>query len=124
MKAPPVRNLGGRARDALRSPLYGSGYALLANTVGTTTVGVVYWAIVAHLYGRQVVGRSSALIGARVLVSNIAQLGLHNALPRFPPRAGRSARRFITYSYGASSLPALALASGFRQLVSAGCLFA
>jgi O-antigen/teichoic acid export membrane protein len=117
MRAPPIRNLGGRALDALRSPLYGSGYALLANTVGTTAVGFAYWVIAAHLYGPQVVGRSSALIAALVLVSNIAQLGLHNALPRFLPRAGRSARRFITYSYGASSLPALALGLAFVTIL-------
>ncbi len=116
-KAPPIRNLGGRALDALRSPLYGSGYALLANTAGTTVVGFVYWAIAAHLYDRQALGRGSALVAALLLISNIAQLNLHNALPRFLPRAGRSACRFVTYSYGASSLVALVLGLSFVTIL-------
>lgn len=117
LKDRPVRDLGGRALDALRSPLYRSGYALLANTAGTAVVGVVYWAVAAHLYSRQAVGRSSALIAALLLIANIAQLGFHNALPRFLPRAGRSARRFITYSYGVSSLAALALGLAFVTIL-------
>lgn len=117
MKAPPIRNLGGRALDALRSPLYGSGYALLANTAGTTVVGFVYWAIAAHLYNRQALGRGAALVSALLLVSTVAQLNLHNALPRFLPRAGPSACRFITYGYGASSLVALALGLAFVTIL-------
>jgi O-antigen/teichoic acid export membrane protein len=117
MKAPPIRNLGGRALGALRSPLYGSGYALLANTAGTTLVGFVYWAIAAHLYNRQALGRGAALVSALLLVSNVAQLNLHNALPRFLPRAGRSACRFITYGYGASSLIALVLGLAFVTIL-------
>ena len=116
-KAPPIRNLGGRALNALRSPLYGSGYALLANTVGTAVIGAVYWAIAAHLYNRQALGRGAALVSALILLSSVAQLNLHNALPRFLPRAGRSACRFITYSYGASALVALALGLAFVTIL-------
>ena len=117
VKAPPIRNLGGRALDALRSPLYGSGYALLANTAGTTLIGFVYWAIAAHLYDAQALGRGAALVAALILVSSVAQLNLHNALPRFLPRAGRSASRFITYGYGASALIALAVGLAFVTIL-------
>lgn len=112
-----VRNLGERALGGLRSPLYRSGYALLANAAGTTLVGVVYWAVAAHLYNRQTLGRSSALIAALILASSLAQLNLHNSLPRFLPRAGRSAGRFITCSYGVSSLAALAVGLGFVTIL-------
>jgi O-antigen/teichoic acid export membrane protein len=108
-----IRHLSGRALDALRNPLYHSGYALLANTAGTTAIGVIYWAVAAHLYSRQSLGRDSALVSALLLVSNFAQLNLHSVLPRFLPRAGRSARRLITYSYGVSSLAALAIGLAF-----------
>ena len=56
--APP--SWGGKALDAVRDPLYGSGYALVANTAGTAALGFAYWAIAAHLYDRQAVGRRSA----------------------------------------------------------------
>jgi len=97
----------GRVLRALRNPLYRSGYALLANTAGTTIVGVVFWAVAAHLYDRQALGRSSALIAALILVSSLAQLNLINALPRFLPQAGARAGHLISYSYLASSIAAL-----------------
>jgi O-antigen/teichoic acid export membrane protein len=109
--------MGERALDGLRSPLYRSGYALLANAVGTTAVGVVYWAVAAHLYSRETLGRSAALIAALMLASSFAQLNLHSALPRFLPRAGRSAGHLITYSYAMSSLAALAVGLGFVMIL-------
>jgi len=112
-----VRNLGERALDGLRSPIYRSGYALLANAAGTTLVGAVFWAVAAHLYSGETLGRGSALIAALILASSLAQLNLHSALPRFLPRAGRSAGRLITYSYGMSSLAALAVGLGFVTIL-------
>jgi O-antigen/teichoic acid export membrane protein len=107
LRVRPPRSRGGWALAVLRNPLYRSSYALVANTVGTTAVGVVYWAVAAHLYNRQALGRSSALVAALILVSSFAQLNLANTLPRFVPRAGRSAGKFIGYSYGVSSFAAL-----------------
>jgi O-antigen/teichoic acid export membrane protein len=112
-----LRDLGGRALGALRSPLYGSGYALLTNVAGTTAIGLVYWAVAAHLYSAQSLGRNSALISALLLVSNFAQLNLHSTLPRFLPRAGRSAYRLVTYSYGVSALAALAVGVAFVTIL-------
>ena len=105
-----VRRRGGgrgHASSAKRDPLYRSGYALVANTAGTTLVGVIYWAVAAHVYGREALGRSSALVAALILVSSFAQLNMTNTLPRFIPKAGRSAGRFIASSYGVSSVAAL-----------------
>jgi O-antigen/teichoic acid export membrane protein len=98
---------GGWGLAALRDPLYRSSYALVANTVASTAVGIVYWAVAAHFYDRQAVGRSAALVSALILVSSFAQLNLANTLARFIPQAGRSAGKFIAYSYGASSCAAL-----------------
>jgi O-antigen/teichoic acid export membrane protein len=102
-----VRSQGGKGFAALRNPLYRTSYALLVNTAATTAVGVAFWAVAAHFYDQQVLGRSAALVSALLLVSTFAQLNLTTALPRFLPKAGRSAGKFIAYSYGASSCAAL-----------------
>jgi O-antigen/teichoic acid export membrane protein len=102
---------------ALRNPLYHTSYALLANTAATTALGVAFWAVAAHFYDPQVVGRSAALVSALLLVSTFAQLNLTTALPRFLPKAGQSAGRFIAYSYGASSCAALAGGFAFVTLL-------
>jgi O-antigen/teichoic acid export membrane protein len=102
-----AKRWGNRAFAALRDPLYHSSYALLANTAGTTIVGVAYWAIAARFYSQQILGRGTALVSALLLVANFAQLNLAPALPRFMPKAGQSAGKFIAYSYGASSCAAL-----------------
>lgn len=108
---------GHRALNDLRDPLYRSGYALVANTAGATAVGFAYWAVAAHLYDRQVIGRSSALVSALILLSSIAQLNLANTLLRFLPRAGPSAARLIVYSYGASSITSLVVGVAFVTVI-------
>ena len=106
-KVRPARSRGGWAFAALRDPLYRSSYALLVNSAVTTGVGVAYWAVAAHFYSQQVLGRSAALISALMFVSIFAQLNLTTALPRFIPKAGQSAGKFIACCYGASSFAAL-----------------
>jgi len=96
----------GRVLTALRNPLYRSGYALVANTIGTTLIGVGYWAVATHLYDHEQVGRASALVAALVMVSSIMQLNLSNTLPRFLPSAKRRAGRLILYCYSAASVAA------------------
>jgi O-antigen/teichoic acid export membrane protein len=113
VRARPAPLRPGELSGARRNPLYRSSYALVTNTVGTTVVGVVYWAVAAHLYSRPDVGRNSALVSALVLLSSFAQLNLVNTLPRFAPRAGRSAGKLIAYSYAASAIVALAASLTF-----------
>lgn len=114
----PTPTWRGKALGAIRNPLYRGGYALIANTGATAALGVVYWALAARFYDRQEVGRGSALVAALILVSSIAQLNLVNTLPRFLPRAGQSAGRLISYSYGVTSLTALAGGAVFVTLLS------
>jgi len=102
---------------ALTNPHYRSGYALVANTVGTTAIGVAYWAVAAHLYDRQALGQGSALVSALILVSSIAQLNLGSTLPRFLPLAYRRSGRLIRYTYIATSLVALVAGFGFVTLL-------
>ena len=107
----------GRVIDALRNPLYRTGYALVGNTIGTTVVGFIYWVIAAHLYNPEALGRCSALVSALIVVSFLAQLDLQTTLARFLPQAGRSAGRFIAYSYGVSSVAAVAVGVAFVTLL-------
>lgn len=115
---PPVPEPG-RIRAALRDPAYRSGYALVANTVGTTVVGMGYWAAAARLYGQQAVGRASALVAALILVSSIAQLSLANTLPRFMPAVGWRVARLVRCGYALASAAALAAGVAFVKLVPA-----
>ena len=107
----------GRVLDGLRDPHYRTGYALVANTIGTTAVGFFYWVVAAHLYDRQALGRCSALVSALIVVSSLAQLDLPTLLPRFLPQAGRSAGRFIAYGYAASSVAALVAGVAFVTIL-------
>jgi O-antigen/teichoic acid export membrane protein len=104
---------GDRLVGAIRNPLYRSSYALVANTAGTTAIGVLYWALATHLYSKQAVGQSSALISALLLASSIAQLNLYNTLPRFLAPARRLAGRLIVYSYAVTTVFALAAGAAF-----------
>jgi O-antigen/teichoic acid export membrane protein len=102
---------------ALRNPLFRSSYALVANTAGTTAVGVAYWAVAAHLFSRQAVGQASALVSALILMSSLAQLNLTSTLPRFLPQAGRRAGRLIGYGYGITTAAALLAGVAFVIVV-------
>jgi O-antigen/teichoic acid export membrane protein len=103
----------GRSRDTR----YHTAYALIINTVSTTGLGFVYWAVAAHVYSRQTLGRSSALLSALILLSTLTQLNISSALQRYLPKAGRSAARLIGYGYAVSSFAALPAAIGFVLLM-------
>lgn len=103
----------GRALQALRNPLYRSGYAMIINTITTTAIGVIYWAIAARLYSSQALGWGSALISALMLISSFAQLNFTDTLPRFIPLSGRSVGKFVGYSYLLSGSAALLISAVF-----------
>jgi O-antigen/teichoic acid export membrane protein len=106
---PGSRNWASRAFSALRDPVYRSSYALVANTMATNVIGVLYWAAAAHLYSPAALGRAAAVVSALSLVASLAQLNLSNTLIRFLPQMGaKSAWRLINVSYLASALAAVA----------------
>ena len=106
---PGSRNPVARVFSELRDPAYRGSYALVANTVGTSGIGLIYWAVAARLYGPEALGRAAALISALMLVAILSQLNLSSTLMRFLPQMGAmSARRLIIFGYLASSLTAVA----------------
>ena len=69
-------------------PLYRNGYALVANTVVTSGLGALYWVVAARSFSAEAVGINAAALSAMVLIANLSQLNLANALNRFVPDAG------------------------------------
>ena len=113
-----ARNPVARVFSGLRDPAYRGSYALVANTVGTSVIGAVYWAVAARLYSPEDLGRATALIAALTLVATLSQLNLSNTLMRFLPQMGAmSARRVIKLAYLASSLTAVAASIIFISIL-------
>jgi pimeloyl-ACP methyl ester carboxylesterase/O-antigen/teichoic acid export membrane protein len=66
---------------------------------GTAGIGVVFWAIAAHLAPASVVGKTTAEIAAMVLLANLAQLSFGSIFERFLPIAGDLTRVFVFRAY-------------------------
>ncbi len=96
-----------RLSEHVRLPLFRNGYALLFSGITTSVLGFAYWALAARLYPAEIVGLSSALLSAMLLLSGMAQLSLNNVLIRFIPVAGSHTGRLLIYAYIASALAAV-----------------
>ncbi|HEY3834479.1 MAG TPA: lipopolysaccharide biosynthesis protein [Acidimicrobiia bacterium] len=85
----------------LREPLQRNSYALVANTLTTSVLGLAYWTIAAREYGADTatVGRNTALISMMMFLTNLASLNFTDVLNRFVPVAGSRARRLVETSY-------------------------
>ncbi len=83
----------------LAVPLYRNAYALVANTVITAGLGALYWVFAARLFSAEAVGINAAAISLMILIANLSQLNLKNALNRFVPEAGARTGRLISGSY-------------------------
>jgi O-antigen/teichoic acid export membrane protein len=90
-----------------------NGHFLTMSSVATAAIGLFYWSLTAHRYNTTVVGRSSAVISAMMLIGGVAQLNLITALARFVPVAGVRTRRLVVTSYAVAAALAAALAIGF-----------
>lgn len=82
-----------------RQPLFRSGHLLVASSVLTGVVGIVYWLVAARFYPPETVGRNAAAISAMMFLAGCAQLNLMSALLRFLPTSGTAAKAMIVRSY-------------------------
>ncbi|MEV6925035.1 hypothetical protein AB0M46_11115 [Dactylosporangium sp. NPDC051485] len=105
-----------RLRRHLRNPLNSNVYALMANTVLSSVLGVAYWAIAARLYSAAQLGIGAAMVSTMTFLSNLSQLNLNGTLARFLPAAGRQGTRLVGYAYGTSCLVALAISGAFLAI--------
>lgn len=117
--APPITPLAAvkpvspRVRAHFRIPLFRNAYALIATTLITSVLGVLYWGLAARHYNAADVGRTSAVISALLLVAGIAQLNMVNVLPRFLPAAGALTRKLVTRAYAVSAVAACVVSAVF-----------
>jgi O-antigen/teichoic acid export membrane protein len=97
-----------------RAPQHRDGLALVLSSALSSGIGLLYWVVAARLFAPEVVGVNNALISTMTLLAVAAQLNLGNALLRFVPVAGRSARRLVAVCY----------AVGIAAAGTAGAIFA
>jgi O-antigen/teichoic acid export membrane protein len=71
----------------------------MAATIGANALGLVFWAVAAHLRPPAIVGRASAAIAALTLLAMIAQLNLTNVIVRLLPAAGKLGTRMVARIY-------------------------
>ena len=90
--------------------------ALMTATIGANGLGLVFWAVAAHLRPPAVVGQASAAIAALTLLAMIAQLNLTNVIVRLLPAAGKLGTGLVARSY--LVVVFLALVAGLVYCVS------
>lgn len=101
-----------------RDPLIRNGHALIAGSVATAVIGVVFWIVAAHRYAPEFVGRNSVVISTFTFIGAISQLNLVIALTRFVPAAGDRSRRLVVGAYAISAAIAGTLAVVFLLIVT------
>ncbi len=105
--------------SAWREPLLRNGHFLTMSSVATTVVGLLYWSLAAHRYSTTVVGRSSAVVAAMMLIGGVAQMNLVSALVRFVPVAGARTKHLVVTSYVTAAAMACVLGVGFIAIAPA-----
>ena len=73
--------------------------ALMLSSVGTASLGILFWGLATHLSSESVVGKTSAEITSMVLLGNLAQLSFSSIFERFLPVAGYQTAWFVRRAY-------------------------
>jgi O-antigen/teichoic acid export membrane protein len=90
--------------------------ALIISGAGTGAIGILFWAVAAHLATVATVGRTSAEIAAMVLLATLAQLSFGSSFERFLPVAGAQTRTFIKRAYVACTATGLVVSIAYIAL--------
>lgn len=77
--------------------------ALMASTVFTGGLGMLFWIVAARLLPPTAVGQASSVLSAVTFLAGLAQLNIVSVLLRFVPGAGRKTGGFIARAYGLSA---------------------
>ena len=99
--SPPAAMTTARALRLPRLPkaLTVNALALMTATIGANGLGLVFWAVAAHLRPPDIVGQASAAIAALTLLAMIAQLNMTNVIVRLLPAAGRLGTGMVARGY-------------------------
>jgi O-antigen/teichoic acid export membrane protein len=87
--------------------------ALMISSGGTAVLGVVFWAVAAHLSTAKALGRTAAEIAAMLLLATLAQLSYGSIFERFLPVAGEFTFNFVKQAYLLCTAFGLVLAVGY-----------
>jgi O-antigen/teichoic acid export membrane protein len=98
-------------RGELRNPLFRNAYALMLNGGLTGVLGLGFWVLAQHLYGRTDFGRNAAEIQAVMFIGGLTILNY--MLLRFIPQAGTSTRRLVNVTYLIGAGAAVLIGLGF-----------
>lgn len=90
--------------------------ALMVSAGGTAVIGVVFWAVAAHIASTTAIGRTTAEIAAMLLLATLAQLSYGSIFERFLPVAGAFTRDFVLRAYGLCVACAFVLAVAYLLL--------
>ena len=93
----------------VRKSLTVNAVSLMTATIATNALGLVFWAVAAHVQPPAAVGRAAASVAALVLLSTIAQLNLTNVFVRLLPGAGRLGITLVRGGYIAVVVVAVAI---------------
>lgn len=108
---------GAGPRGGHREPLAITAWALMANTVTTSALGVGFWATASRLYSPQQLGESAALVSAMILLSTVSQLNLSMGIPRLLPQVQDRRWRPVLGAYALTAVVGSVLTGGFLALV-------
>jgi len=86
--------------------------ALMGSSVVTGLLGLVFWAVAAHLFPADEVGVASALISTAIMLSTLSNLSLGAMYERFLPVSGYRAGGLLSLGLGAVAVVACVLAIG------------
>jgi O-antigen/teichoic acid export membrane protein len=81
----------------LKDPLYRNSYFLMANTVVSTGLGLIFWMIIARIYNDADVGLGTAVISAIGLLVLLSKLGFDTAIIRFLSKAEKPVELINSY---------------------------
>ena len=103
-----VAHLLAAARSGHGSLLVNSAF-LVANTLGGSLFGFLFWLVAARAYTPVEVGVGAAYVSAITFLTNIGEMGLGTALIRFAPSAGEKRATLINSALAATGICTLGL---------------
>ncbi len=87
--------------------------SLMLATCATSALGLIFWALVAHVHSTAAFGRAFAEVAALTLLATLSQLNMNNVIIRLLPVAGRFTGTFIARAYLAVTALGLVVGSAF-----------
>jgi O-antigen/teichoic acid export membrane protein len=92
-----------------------NGYALVASSLISSALGVIFWAVAARSFSQAELGIGAALIAVMTPIASAAQFNFKNVIYRFASREP-STQPLLRRLYLASAVAALIIAIGFAAI--------